>query len=116
MDYLGIALKTRARMEAQGETPHDLIDRTLEKINQEWRPGALGWMKRSRPGDWTRMVALEGEINKMALEGNLEGLRGALGEYQSLILAMVRAFRTPRGEMGNLFNHADYKNQRRLLR
>lgn len=65
-----------------------LIDETLERINQEYQPGTLPWMKANRPSKWGETVALERRVNETALEGNLKGLREALSEYQSLILIM----------------------------
>jgi len=92
MDYLDIALKARARMGIQ-DSPHDLIDRTLQEINRGWKPGTLEWMKANRPGEWDKMLTLECTINEMGLGDNQEGLRGVLDEYRGLILAMVTEFR-----------------------
>ena len=77
-----------------------LIDETLKRINQEYQPGTLAWMKANRPNDWGSMLNLERSINKTALEGNFKSLREALDEYQGLILAMVREFRTLKEVMG----------------
>jgi hypothetical protein len=84
MDYLDIALKARARMGVQ-DNPHDLIDRTLQEINKEWKPGALEWINVDRPDGWGKMlIILERTINEMALGGNLDGLRGALNSYRGV--------------------------------
>ena len=71
-----------------------LIDAILERINQEYHPGTFPWMKANRTDDWGNMLTLEGRVNEMALGSDTEGLREALSEYQSLILTMVREFRT----------------------
>ena len=74
--------------------PYSLIEQTLQKINEGWEPGALEWIKANRPDEWAKMFTLERSINKAALEGNLNALREALGEYHRSILATVREFRT----------------------
>ena len=70
-----------------------LVEQTLREMNEAYKPGTLEWMKRNRPDEWAKMLALEREINKMALCGDLDGLRGALSNYQGLILAIVKEFK-----------------------
>ena len=81
-------------------TANSLIDFTLEEIAREYQPCALALMKAGRPDDWERMVVLEGEINKMALGSNTEGLKRALSEYQGLILTMVKEFKALKEKKG----------------
>ena len=102
MNYLGIALKVKTRGKIQ-DNPHGLIDRTLQEMNEAYKAGTLEWMKRSRPEDWKRMVALEGIINERALSGDIEGLRKVLKEYRELMLGMVKTF-SCNGEQASLFN------------
>ena len=83
--------------------PFFLIEATIEDINRGWHPGTLEWVKRSRPVDWKRMVALEAMINGKALTGDIEGLRKALEKYRGLILAMVEAF-SSKAEQTTLLN------------
>jgi hypothetical protein len=79
------------------------IDITLERINRGYQPGTLAWIKKRRPEDWTGMIELEKEINRTALQGYEEGLIKVLREYEGFLLQMVKAFKTPIGETGNLF-------------
>lgn len=66
-------------------TANSLIEVTLESINQAYQPGTLPWMKANRPDEWGKVLAMEGQVNEMALGGAMEGLRKALSEYQGLI-------------------------------
>jgi hypothetical protein len=93
MGYLDIALKAKARMEVQNN-PHGLIDRTLEEIARDYQPGVLPWTKANRPDGWRKMLIAEQKINKMPMSCDLDGLRGALSNYQGLILAMVKEFKS----------------------
>jgi len=71
-------------------TASELIDLTLEEIAKDYQTETLPWMKGNKPNDWGSMLTLERSINKTALDGNLNGLREVLSEYQRLILAMVK--------------------------
>lgn len=75
-------------------TGNSLIDLTLKGIAAKYRPGILAWMKANRPDKWGKMLTLERRINGMAMGGNLNGPRGALNKYQSLIVAMVEEFKS----------------------
>jgi len=75
-------------------TANSFIDETLERINQEYEPGTLVWMKRTRPKEWGKTVAIEGKINEMVLKGDMKGLEKVLGEYEGLISTMVGSFKT----------------------
>jgi hypothetical protein len=72
---------------------NSLIDLTLKEIAAKYQPGALSWMKENRPEEWAKMLTLEGEMNKTALGGDPDGLRGALNSYRGLILAMLKKFK-----------------------
>jgi hypothetical protein len=51
------------------------------------------------------MLTMEGRVNEMALGSDTEGLKRALSEYQSLILAMVREFKALKENKGQeMFN------------
>jgi hypothetical protein len=78
--------------------PYFLIEQTIQTINAGWKPGALEWMKRTRPKEWERMFTLEQEINRLALQGDVERLRKSLDGYQGLMIEMVEIFRIPKGE------------------
>ena len=93
MSYLDIARQVKEEGAIE-KNPHALIDQALREINESWEPGALEWMKVNRPNDWGDMLILEGEINKIALCGDLDGLRGALNSYRGVILAMVEEFKS----------------------
>ena len=89
-------------------TVNALIDLTLLEIAREYHSGTLPWMKKNRPNEWGDMITLEKKINGMVLEGNLKGLRGALDEYQSLILAMLREFKSLQEKKGQgMFNFVE---------
>jgi len=76
-----------------------LIDDTVKRINESYSPGTLAWMKKSHRKDCARRLTVERHINEMALEGDQEGLRGALEEYQGIILDMVGVFKAPQGDL-----------------
>jgi hypothetical protein len=82
--------------------PYFLIDQTLREINEAWAPGALTWV-RQRPKDFEKIVALEGEINRFALEANMQELSEVLRTYKELMLGVAEAFKDPKGKTGNLF-------------
>ena len=50
------------------------------------------------------MVDLEREINRFVLGKNVNGLNEALRSYKELILSVVKTFKVPKGETGNLFH------------
>lgn len=81
-------------------TANSLIDITLERIGQEYQGGTLPWMKANRPNEWGTMLTLEGRVNEMALGSDLSGLREVLGEYQRIIMAMVREFKVLKENKG----------------
>jgi hypothetical protein len=91
MSYLDIARQVRGK-EIIEKNLHVLIDQTMNQINEAWDPGTLEWMKVSRPEEWRKMLALEVEINKTALGGDLDGLMGILNSYRGIILAIVKEF------------------------
>jgi hypothetical protein len=78
-------------------TVNSPIDVTLREIAQAYRHGALVWMKRNRPKEWEKMIALERDINEMALKGDLKGLKKVLMGYQGLILGMMKTFEASEG-------------------
>lgn len=84
---------------------NSLIDATLERIIRVYRPGILFRMKRFYSDEWRKLVALEEEINKWALKGNIERVRKVLLEYEGLVLDMMNMERpkVPRDglEVGN---------------
>jgi hypothetical protein len=80
-----------------------LIGQTFIEINQHWEPGALEWMKRTRANDFKKMVALEEQINQLALSGNVNTLNEVLKSYTGLTVGAARTFKTQRGETGDLF-------------
>lgn len=74
--------------------PCFLIDQMLREINSAWEPGVLAWTKANRPDEWGKMLTLEGEINKIALCGDLNAFREVLDSYRGIILAMVEEFKS----------------------
>jgi len=85
-------------------TANSLIDLSLEEIARGYQPGVLPWMKADKPKEWNEMIALEKKINDEAVKEDVEGLKETLRRYKVLIQIMVKKFRTPKGESGNLFN------------
>ena len=65
-------------------TANSLIDETLERINQEYQPGTLVWIKLNRPDNWEKVMALEQEINEAAFERDFGKLKKVLESYQEL--------------------------------
>ena len=92
-------------------TANSLTNETLERINQEYQPGTLVWTKVNKPDAWGKMLTMEERINKMALRGDLDGLRGALSNYQGLIFTMVKEFRTTKRENENLLEQRVFNFQ-----
>ena len=91
----------------KGEILNDpcfLIEQTIAEINSAWKPGTLPWMKQSCRYEWGKMIGLEKQINEKALSGDIGGLKKVLKDYQDSILSMVRVFKVPKGETGNLFD------------
>ena len=78
--------------------PHFLIDLAVQEINQGWEPGTLEWMKRNRPREWGKMLAVEGKINDSSLQKDSKVVKGVLAEYNSLMLSMVKEFSSIRGD------------------
>jgi hypothetical protein len=83
--------------------PYFLLSQTLREINEAWVPGTLEWVKRTNPNDFERMVAFEGDINRIALEGNVNRLVEALRNYKELMISVAEAFKAPKGETADLF-------------
>jgi hypothetical protein len=83
--------------------PYSSMQQAIEEIDQGYKPGTLEWMKRSRPEDWKRMVAIEAMIKEKALTGDIEELRKALEEYRKFMLVMVKVF-SSEGEEVTLFD------------
>jgi len=81
--------------------PFRLIEQTLIEITEHWEPGALEWMKRTRPNDFKKMVTLEEQINQLALSGDANTLNEVLKSHTGLMVGMARIFKTQRGETGN---------------
>jgi len=108
MSYLDIARQVKEENGVE-KNPHTLIDQTIREINKEWESGALEWIKVNRSDVWRKILALEGRVNEMALGSNLKGPREALGEYQGLILTMVKEFKTPKEKTGNLFEQGMFR-------
>jgi hypothetical protein len=85
-----------------------MIERTLQKINENYEAGLIEWIKLNRPNEWNKIRTLEGRVNEMALRSDLSGLREALSEYQSLILAAVKAYKALKENKGQeMFNFVE---------
>ena len=78
--------------------PHFLIDLAVQEINEGWELGTLEWMKRNRPREWGKMLAVEGKINDSSLQKDSKVVKGVLAEYKSLMLSMVKEFSSIRGD------------------
>lgn len=87
----------------EGNALTNIISSTLMEIDQNYHPGTLSWLKKSRPREWREMIALEAEIDQAALSNEKTKLQKALKSYQDLISSAVTAFRIPKGDTGNLF-------------
>lgn len=89
-------------------TAKRLIDLIIEEIARDYQPGTSPRMKMNRQGAWGKMLALEEEINKTALCGNLDAFRGVLNSYRGVILAMVEEFKSLKKKKGQgMFDFAD---------
>ena len=69
-----------------------MIERTIQKINENYEAGLIEWIKLNRPNEWGKMLTMEVKVNELALGDAMEGLRKVLSEYQGLILTMVKEF------------------------
>jgi hypothetical protein len=66
-------------------------------------------MKANKPDKWRKILTLERRINGMVLGVNLNGLRRALNEYQSLIVTMVKEFKSLKEKKGQeIFNFVEH--------
>lgn len=92
-------------------TANELTDLTIEEITRDYQSGTLPWMKVNRPNEWGDMLTLEERVNKMALGSDTGGLKRALSEYQSLILTMVKEFKTTKRENENLLEQRVFNFQ-----
>lgn len=81
------------------------IDDTLDRIGRAYQVGCLAWVKRKRPKEWRKMIALEPEISRVAFQGDEVELVKVLNEYEAFVLEMVKAFTTPKEEIGSLFSN-----------
>jgi hypothetical protein len=79
------------------------IKDTLDRIDKSYEPGTLAWVKRKRPKEWRKMIALETEITRLSFQGDEVKLVKVLNEYEAFVLEMVKVFRTPKEETGSLF-------------
>ena len=79
------------------------IKDTLDRIDKSYEPGTLAWVKRKRPKEWRKMIALETEITRLSFQGDEVKLVNTLNEYETFVLEMVRAFRPPTEKTGGLF-------------
>jgi hypothetical protein len=86
-----LARKALEAMDHRGKIDHDLIDSTLQEIGETYRPGLIGWLKKS-PSRWERLLGIEGDINRMASAGDKQVLTAALSAYRSFFKEMVTAY------------------------
>ena len=70
---------------------HDLIERTLQEIGMEYKPGLISWIKEDRDR-WAMMLDLEDRINKATLAGDEGILTKALEEYREFFREMISQF------------------------
>ncbi len=81
-------------LEVEGpDTIDSLIRNALEKINENYEAGTLEWLRKNRPQERQRCLALEEDINEAALREDIEVLRRVLTEYKDLMLSAARKFR-----------------------
>ena len=64
--------------------PWFLIEQTLQRINEGWKPGALEWVERERPEKWIEIRRMEEDINRAVLSGDVSGLKDTLSHYCDL--------------------------------
>ena len=76
---------------------NSLIDETLGRINREYRTGTLAQTKRFHSTEWRKLVILEEEINRCALEESMVPLSGVLIEYEGLLGLMNKMSTGPPG-------------------
>ncbi len=69
------------------------IETTLQSIDRGYQPGTLAWLKMKRPEEWRKMIAIEAEINRAAIQDDETGLSKVLTEYESFILKMTKTSR-----------------------
>lgn len=81
--------------------PCFLIEETIQEINKGFKPGTLSKLKPLQRA-WQRMLAIENEINRMALAGDIDGLKKALERYKGLLSVVDSGM-----EQRNLFGKQD---------
>lgn len=87
-------------IEFMKEEPFRLIKQALIEIDRHWECGALEWIKRAQPSEFKKMINLEEEINRFALNGDTKGLNNLLKSYKDLMAEMARVFIAQKREEG----------------
>jgi len=75
----------------------ELIEKTLQEIGMEYKPGLLQFIKGQ--GQWARLLELEDGINKAALDQDEERLRTAVNKHKAFFLRMGENFVSPQGNL-----------------
>ena len=98
-------LSEMAESKARRPSPksHEAIIRTLLEINQAY-PEVRGRMKDTP--QWKALSEIEREINRTALEDNVEGLRKALETYKQAVLTVGDT-----GSQRNLFQEPAHRQK-----
>ena len=90
-----LARKALEMIKAQGGRVVDtvLIERTLQEIGKEYKPGLLAWIRTEyRHSKWKELLQLEDQINGAALAGDEKGLRAALEAYKIFFREVISIY------------------------
>jgi hypothetical protein len=72
---------------------YKMTEESLKRINENYKGGALEWIKRTRPVIWKRLTDLESIINSCVFRNDQAGLTKALKEYERLVVDTVYSWR-----------------------
>jgi len=85
--------KAKKLVEEDRSICYKMTEESLKRINENYKGGALEWIKRTRPVIWKHLTDLESAINHYALQNNREGLEKTLKEYEKLVIQSVHSWR-----------------------
>jgi len=71
----------------------ELFNQVMEKINAEYIPGTLRYVKASHPDLWRHLVEAEDRLEMEWLNGMEEGFKKCLDAWVGFNLAALKIFR-----------------------
>lgn len=86
--------------------PVNVIEDAIRQIEETYAPGAMGWVRKTRPDWWRRIVALEEAISRAAKADDMPDLEKFLDKWREEIKTVISAFleRNAEHKQGELFS------------